>query len=144
ARARRALLNRLRRLARGLHRAGAAILFADIFDHDQLRRDVLIALAGFFAELPQVLPADRAMLLGLLQIVNDAFPFQMAGQSAAPARVRLSITARGDRRIVVVGIVSRAFVLRDVFDVHALSFELGGEQRQLFIGDLFAAASAAG
>jgi hypothetical protein len=35
ARARRALFNRLRWLARGLHRAAAGILFADIFDYDQ-------------------------------------------------------------------------------------------------------------
>ena len=94
ARSRRALLNRLRGLARGLHRAGAGILFRDIFDHNQRSRDVLIALAGFFAELPQVLFADRAMLLSFLKIVNDTLAFQMARQGAASARVRFGAASR--------------------------------------------------
>jgi hypothetical protein len=93
ARARRALLNRLRRLARRFHRAGAGVLFADIFDYDQLRGDVFIALAGLFAELTQILRTKVAMLFRFLKIVHDAFPFQMTGQCAAPTRVRVCATA---------------------------------------------------
>jgi hypothetical protein len=88
SRSRRALLNRLRRLARRLHRAVTGVFSADIFDHDQLRRNVFIALAGLFAELAQVLIAGIAMLLGFVQIMHDAFPLQMGGQRTAATTLR--------------------------------------------------------
>src|SRR5687767_649764 len=44
----RALLDRLRRLGRRLHGAGARILSADVLGDGQLRRNVFVALAGFF------------------------------------------------------------------------------------------------
>ena len=78
-----AFLNGLRRLACRLYRAGAGVLFADIFDYDQLRRNVLIALAGLFAELAQLLRTEGAVLFRFLKIVHDTFAFQMARQCAA-------------------------------------------------------------
>jgi len=66
-----ALLNRLRRLGGGPHGAVASILLAYILDHFQLRRNVFVALAGFFADRPQILLAGGAMLFFFRQIMHD-------------------------------------------------------------------------
>ena len=50
ARSGRAFFNGLRRLGGRLHRAGASVFFADIFDHRQLRGNECIALAGLFPD----------------------------------------------------------------------------------------------
>jgi hypothetical protein len=47
---RRTLLNRLRRLGGCLHPTRASVLLAHIFDHQHLGRNVLVALAHFFAD----------------------------------------------------------------------------------------------
>jgi len=80
ARARRALLYRLRRLARCLHRAVAGVFFADVLDYDQLRRNVFVALAGLFAELAMSFAPCHAMLLRFVRIMHDAFALQVRGQ----------------------------------------------------------------
>jgi hypothetical protein len=49
--ARRALLNRLRRLRRRSHRAGTGLLLAGVLNHQHLRRDVLISFADFFSNM---------------------------------------------------------------------------------------------
>src|SRR6185437_362237 len=81
-----ALLNRLRGLARRLHRAVTGIFPANVLDHDELRGDVFVAFAGLFAELAQILAAGRAMLFGLVQIVDDAFPLQVPRQWTTATR----------------------------------------------------------
>ncbi len=47
-------------------------------------------------------------------------------------------------RIFVVGTVSGVAPVRQIPDIHALGLQFRLEQRQLFFGNLFAAASAAG
>ena len=106
-RARRALRDRLRRLRRRLDRAGASVLLADVFDHQQLRGDVFVALAGLFADAAQVLLAGGAVFFFLRQIVLDAFAFQMRGQGPPSARAAVLSSARRrrrSRRKIVVGL----------------------------------------
>ena len=126
-RARRAFLNGLRRLTWRLYRAGARVLFENIFDYDQLRRNVLKPLAGLFAELAQILRTAGTMLFGFLKIVHDTFAFQMAGQSAAAPRTRPGAAAWRGRRGFVIRTVSDVFALRQIFNVYTLSLEFGFE-----------------
>ena len=86
ARARIALFDRLRRLGRCLYRAGARVLFADAFDHDQLCRNVLIALAALFAELAQILRTEGAMLSRSSRSCTMRSRFRWPGKSASATR----------------------------------------------------------
>ena len=117
ARSRRALLDRLRRLGRRPHCAGASILLAHILDHRQLRRHVFVALAGFLADQPQILPAVGAVFLRLGQIVHNSFPLQVPRQrlpSTRPSPLGRSAGAGGAILIIPVGLLrlSRRFGLR--------------------------------
>jgi hypothetical protein len=103
----RALLDRLRGLGGRLHRAGAGVAEAGIFDHLHLRGQVFVALADLFADAPQILIAVRAMLLGFWKIVLDALALQMARQRLASPRPSAAFS-RCTRRglfIVVVGFI---------------------------------------
>jgi len=61
------------------------------------------------------------------------------GHASSPRRC-----GRRGRRVFVIGTISGAFVLREIFNVYTLSFEFGFEQSQLFFSDLLAAASTSG
>ena len=96
----RALLNRLRRLVRRLHRAVTGVLQAHILDHLQRGRNVFVAFAGLFRDQMQIFAAAGAVLAGFRQIVHDPFPHQMPCQRLSPASLlcwlfgRLLITFR--------------------------------------------------
>ena len=81
------------------------------------------------------------MLLGFGQIVHNAFPLQMRGQRAAATRLCSGAAGRRGRSFVI---GTGSIVLRQIFDVHSLSFQLRFEQRQLCVGNLLTALSAAG
>ena len=73
-----ALFNGLRWLGGGLHRAGASVFLADIFDYGQLRGNEFIALAGLFSDRAQILLTSSAMLLRIRQIVHDPLAFEVS------------------------------------------------------------------
>src|SRR6516165_1510432 len=114
---RRALLDRLRRLGGGPHRAVAGVLQTHILNHLHGGGDVFVAFAGLFRNQPQVFAAAGAVLVRLGQVVNDSLPLQMPRQSLAPApfltwhlvrfwpRPRISID-------VIVVLVGSGFVFR--------------------------------
>jgi hypothetical protein len=88
--ARGTLLDRLKRLGRGLHRARAGVGETRVFDHFHLRGDIFVALADFLSDLSQILIALRAVLLSFWKIVLDALALQMTRQRLASARPALA------------------------------------------------------
>src|SRR5947208_2492529 len=80
ARSGRALLDRLRRLGRGLDRAVASVFLAHILDYGQLRRNILVALARFFTNGPQILLASGAVLFLFRQIMHYTLTLEMPRQ----------------------------------------------------------------
>jgi hypothetical protein len=55
----------------------ASVLLTDVFDHQELRGDIFVALAGLLADRVQVLLAAGAMLFFHGEIVLDALAFQV-------------------------------------------------------------------
>ncbi len=88
-----------------------------------------------------MLRANGAMLLRFVQIVYDPLTLQMCRQRTAATRIRIRFAWRG-RRFVPVVAASLSVALQQVFNVQSLRFQFGLKKRQLFFGDLFAAASA--
>ena len=94
-------------LARRLYHARASVLFADVFDHQQLRGDVLVTLAGLLADGVQVLMARRAVFFFRRQIVLDPFALQVWRQPMPSSRAAFFLvltvaTGRAGRQIVFV------------------------------------------
>ena len=84
----------------------------------------------------QILAAAGAMLFAFLQIVHDAFAFQMRSRGFGHAPVRMyrypALPASRGRIFAVVFVLSS----RGIFHLHALSRGFGGEQRQLFFAEI--------
>ena len=133
---RRALLDRLRRLGGGPHRAFAGVLQANILDHLHRRGDVFVAFAGLFRNQPQVLAAAVAVLFRFRQVVNEAFALQMPRQGLTPATLRRRVRLRRRSRIPIQIVV----VVGGGFRVPRLPGRL--EQRQLLFRQLLALAVA--
>lgn len=79
ARARRALLDGLRRLRRRFDRARAGVLLAGVFNHQHLSRHVFIALAHFFTDVTEFLATCGAVFFVPAQIMHDALTPEMRG-----------------------------------------------------------------
>src|SRR6202043_1924018 len=104
----RALLDRLRRLGRRLHGAGARVFLADVLNDGQLRRNVFVPLAGLFTNRPQMLPTGGAVFFLFRQIVHDALALEMPRKRLTTARPFLRSRLIGTRvsvGIVVIGVI---------------------------------------
>jgi hypothetical protein len=56
----------------------------------QLRRNVLVALTGFFPDGPQILVSNAAVLFHFRQIMHDPLPLEMLRQRLPAARLDVS------------------------------------------------------
>ena len=141
ARSRRALLDRLRRLGGGPHRAVAGVLQANVLNHLHRRGNVFVAFAGLFRDQPQVLAAAGAVLFRFRQIVNDSFPLQMPRQRLPPAALpgRRFVRFRGRSRIAIEIVVVLG---ASGFGFRAPRLPGRLEQRQLLFRQLLALAVA--
>ena len=129
-RSRCALLDGLRRLGGGLHRAFAGVLEANVLNHLHRGGNVFIAFAGLFGDQPQVLAAAGTVLIRLGQVVNDSLPCQMPRQGLAAAPFPIGRFVRflpGSRRVVEIVVVLAGS--RCLFRTPRLPGRL--EQRQL-------------
>lgn len=130
-----ALGDRLRRLTRHAHRALTGVFLACIFDYHHLRRNVLVALAHFFANMPQLFLTATTALFLFRQVVHDAFPFQMIGETPPSARFTFPYIGARRGRFIVGIIVGRGRICYARFL---------GKQSQLIGAPLFAARAALG
>ena len=140
----RALFNRLRRLGRRLHRAGARVFLAHILDDGQLRRNVFVALAGLFTDGPQILLAGGAVLFRLRQIVLDALALEMPRQRLPAAPPFLGSRSAGARSGVIVVIVIRISGSFRRLPCRLPRLPGGGKQGQLVRRELLALAVSLG
>ena len=138
-----ALFNRLRRLGGRPHGAGAGVFPAHILDDGQLRRNIFVALAGLFADEPQILVAIDAVLFRFPQVMHDALALEMPRKRLPAAFPFLrSCPGGAGRGIVIIGAIGLGRRWGWCFGLPRLpGFR---EQGQLIGGELFALAVASG
>src|ERR1017187_8808619 len=108
---RRALLNGLRGLSGRLHCACASVLLAGIFNHQHPRRYIFVAFADFFSDAAQIFVALSAVFVFFSQVIDKAFPLQMARQWLASPFLSVRITAIASCRWIVVVLLLLIFWL---------------------------------